>query len=85
MTVLMSSLGLPASMWRLRVSETKTSEMERLSAELTALSRQQYDALQKSSHAHMPKREADAYEKRLLRIIEIHQQLARFRAEGTKT
>jgi hypothetical protein len=58
-------------------------EIERLTAEHVVLTRQQYDALQKSSYARMSKNEADAYDKRLFRIIEIHRQLAKFRAEKT--
>ena len=64
------------------MSETKTSDIESLSAVLIALTRHQYEALQKSSYAEMPKGEADAYDNRLFRIIEIHRQLAKFRADG---
>ncbi|MGA2730832.1 MAG: hypothetical protein ABSE96_23725 [Terracidiphilus sp.] len=64
------------------MSDARASEIERLTAEHVALTRQQYDALQKSPYARMPKSEAEAYDKRLFRIIEIHRQLAKFRDEG---
>jgi hypothetical protein len=63
---------------------TMASEIERLTAEHAALTRRQYDALQKSSYARMSQREADAYDNRLFRIVEIRRQLVNFRAEGTK-
>jgi hypothetical protein len=66
------------------MADTTLREIDALSAEHAALTRLQYDALQKSSYAHMPKADADAYDHRLFRIIEIRQQLAKFRAEETK-
>jgi hypothetical protein len=67
------------------MSDTTTDiEIERLLAKYEYLVGKQYDALQKSSYAHMNKRDADAYDNRLLRIIEIRRQLARCGAEGNK-
>jgi hypothetical protein len=60
-----------------------TSEIENLSAELTALTKRQYDALQKSPYARMSKRDAEMYDMRLFRIVEIRRQLAKFRLEGS--
>jgi hypothetical protein len=61
--------------------DTTTSEIDRLSAEHTALTRQQYDALQKSSYARMSESEADAYDNRLFRILEIRRQLVKYRVK----
>jgi hypothetical protein len=65
------------------MSDAQTSEIERLSAEHADLTRRQYEALQKNSYARMSKRDAEAYDKRLFRIIEIHGQLAKLRAQNT--
>jgi len=59
------------------------SEIERLSAEHADLTKRQYEALQKNSYARMSKKDADAYDKRLFRIIEIHGQLAKLRDQNT--
>ena len=63
--------------------QTTISEIERLTAEHAALTKLQYEALQKSTYARMPKSEADAYDNRLFRIIEIHRQLANFRKQSS--
>jgi hypothetical protein len=65
------------------MSDARTSEIDRLSVEHTVLTRQQYDALQKSSYARMPKAEADAYDERFFRIIEIRRRLTQFRTEDS--
>jgi hypothetical protein len=62
---------------------TTASEIERLTMEHAALTKLQYEALQKSAYARMPKSEADAYDTRLFRIIEIHRQLANFRKQSS--
>jgi hypothetical protein len=54
-------------------------EAKRLSLELSTLSRQQYEALQKASYLYMPQQEADEYNKRRLRIGEICEHLAKFK------
>ena len=61
---------------------TVASEIERLTAEHASLTRRQYDALQKSPYARMSKREAEAYDNRLFRIVEIRRQLAKFRTDN---
>jgi hypothetical protein len=66
------------------MSDARASEIERLTAEHVALTRQQYDALQKPPYARMPKSEAEAYDKRLFRIIEIHRQLAKLGNEDRR-
>jgi hypothetical protein len=63
---------------------TTLNEIERLTSEHAALVRLQYEALQKSAYSRMSKAEADAYDDRLSRIVEIRRQLAQFRAEGNK-
>jgi hypothetical protein len=63
---------------------TTDTEIERLLAKYEYLVGKQYDALQKSSYAHMSKRDADAYDNRLFRIIEIRRQLAQCGTEGDK-
>jgi len=57
---------------------TTDTEIARLLAKYEYLVGKQYDALQKSKtfHAHMSKTDADAYDNRLFRIIEIRRQLA---------
>jgi hypothetical protein len=56
-------------------------EPERLSLELSTLTREQYEALQKSSHLGISKIEADAYDKRCLRIGEICRLLGKLRSK----
>jgi hypothetical protein len=56
-------------------------EPERLSEERSVLTRDQYEALQKSSYLRMSQDESDAYDKRRLRIGEICHLLGRFRSK----
>jgi hypothetical protein len=62
---------------------TTAIEIERLTTEHAALTRLQYEALQRSAYARMPKSDADAYDTRLFRIIEIHRELAKFRKQSS--
>ncbi|HEY1650124.1 MAG TPA: hypothetical protein VGF96_19225 [Terracidiphilus sp.] len=64
------------------VKKPSKDEAKELSMEMAALSRQQYEALQKSSYIRMSKEEADAYNERRLRIGEICDLLAEFRLKG---
>jgi hypothetical protein len=64
------------------VLSTGTRVIEQLTAAHAVLTRLQYEALQRSPYAQMSKSEADAYDNRLARIIEIHRQLANHRAEA---
>lgn len=57
----------------MQLSEIQINE---LSAELSTLSNQQSDALLKSRFSDMSESEADAYNKRRLRIVEICELLA---------
>jgi hypothetical protein len=57
------------------------NEPERLSVELSVLSREQYEALQKSSYLNMSQVQADAYDKRRLRIGERYRILSRLRSK----
>jgi hypothetical protein len=54
-------------------------EVEKLSAELSALSKQQYEALQKASYPKMPPGQAAEYDRRRLRIGQIGKLLAKFK------
>jgi hypothetical protein len=64
------------------VKSLSKKDVEELSAAHSLLSRQQYEALQKSSYLKMSKEEADEYDKRRLRIGEICDRLAEFRLKG---
>jgi hypothetical protein len=55
-------------------------EIKRLSAEHSALARQQHEALQKSSYFLMSESEANAYDERRKRIGEICDLLAEYRS-----
>lgn len=55
-------------------------EIKRLSAEQSALARQQHEALQKSSYFLMSDSDAKAYDERRKRIGEIYHLLAEFRS-----
>jgi hypothetical protein len=57
-------------------------EAKELSKELSILSRQQYEALQKASYLNMPQEDADEYNNRRLRIGEICELLAKFKHPG---
>jgi hypothetical protein len=63
------------------VSYSTISEIEELTSAHNALTRLQYEALQRSPYARMSESEAAAHDNRLARIIEIHRQLANHRAE----
>jgi hypothetical protein len=63
------------------IDATTASQIERLTTEHALLTRRQYEALQKSSYFRLPPREADAYDNRLCRIVEIRRLLEKFRAE----
>jgi hypothetical protein len=54
-------------------------EAKELSKELSVLSRQQYEALQKASYLNMPQEDADEYNRRRLRIGEICEPLTEFK------
>lgn len=58
-------------------------EAKRLSVELSVLSRQQYEALQKASYLHMSDSERETYDARRLRIGWLCEQLARFTSQST--
>jgi hypothetical protein len=58
-----------------------SSEIERLAAEQVQLIRMQHDALQKSPYFCTAKSEADEYDQRFMRIVEIRAALARFKHE----
>jgi hypothetical protein len=60
-------------------SSKRVDEVESLSMELSALSRQQSEALQRSSYVKMPPRDADEYDNRRLRIAELCEFLSKFR------
>ena len=57
------------------------SEPELLSNEHSALTREQYNALQKSSYLKMSQEDADAYDKRRVRIGEICHLLGAIRSK----
>lgn len=61
------------------LAKLATEEADRLSEELSALAKKQYEALQKKSYVNMSEAEADGYDKRRLRIGEICDILAKFR------
>jgi len=63
------------------IQEGSGIELDGLSLEHSALARQQYEALQKSSYIKMTSQDAAAYDQRRLRIGEICQLLARFRSK----
>lgn len=54
---------------------------ERLSAELSMLSKRQYEALQKASYSLMPRVEREAYDRRRVRIGELRELLTKFRPD----
>jgi hypothetical protein len=56
------------------------SEIARLSAEHADLAKKQYEVLQKAPSSRMSKNDADEYDRRHSRIVEIHRLLAQFKA-----
>jgi hypothetical protein len=56
-------------------------EIERLLDEYEFLARRQYEVLQRHSYAQLSRREAVAYDARLLRIKEISKDIIRLRSE----
>ena len=58
-------------------------DVHSLSSELAALTKQQYGSLQKSSYINMTQSDADAYNKRRLRIGELCELLAKCRRYGS--
>jgi hypothetical protein len=63
------------------IDATTASQIERLTTEHESLTRRQCDVLQKFSYFRLSEREADAYDNRLCRIVEIRRLLEKFRAE----
>jgi|HubBroStandDraft_4_1064222.scaffolds.fasta_scaffold522488_1 hypothetical protein len=54
-------------------------EAKRISAELLAMSKMQYEALQKASYLRMPHWEREVYDRRRARIGDLCAQLAKYR------
>jgi hypothetical protein len=61
-------------------SHPRTDKANALSTQLSALSRMQYEALLISPHANMSPQEAAEYDRRRVRIAEICDLLAKYRA-----
>jgi hypothetical protein len=69
---------------RVSIVETKSAvDIERFLEEYASLAKRQYEVLQKSSYAQMPRREAAAYDARFLRIQEISKEIIKLRSEDS--
>jgi hypothetical protein len=65
-----------------RIGETKSADaIERLLEEYESLARRQYEVLQESPYAKMPRRQAAAYDARFVRIQEISKEIVKLRSE----
>ena len=62
----------------------EADEARGLSAELSTLSKRQYEALQKSPYERMSPQAVDAYDRRRVRIVEIWERLEALRANGSE-
>lgn len=65
------------------VETNSVGETERLLDEYTSLAKRQYEVLQRSPYAQLSRREAAAYDARLLRIKEISKEIIRLRSKAS--